>query len=790
MKKGNRPLEENLVGKVQNLVRGNYGSENQNYLLFITSLNDHSLVGLNNKGRKYLGELPEKVPSQDLYEKIIHPEDYPHFKHFLSTSQQLNYSDERFLRVRVKAPLGYWKQFVFTNRIYEGFDDTREKYLLSIGKAADFEKSIFYRNSSLPSDAERFFQENLYKYKTVLCSLDQGFALGELIFDLQNQPLDYLYLEANPAFEVHTNSVDPVGKTMKEFFGLREVLWIQRLADVAANGETLHFEKYSQSYNKWFEISFFPVAVENIQKVGILFSDITERKSAEEELRKANANLEEQVKERTGELEESHDLLQMIFDTVNQGIFLLKPVFGSNSDIVDFRYVRVNKKVSRYYNQGDLVGQSFLALNPQAARTGAFEIFKQTMLSGESKDFEVNLKRNGKASWFKISTRRQKGLLVNSLENITRKKLRAQDLKENIRFKKQLIKTTPDLIMIFNLYDEKIRFLNKDLTDDPALRKEELLGKPLEELLPLIHPQDRKKAMDFHQAILKASDKDIVELEFRFRSKDRSWQYFNARAKIFMRNSKGNVYEYLVLLRNVQEQKLVQKALLHAEKLSIKGEIARTLAHELRNPIASIGMSADILAKMFSKPGMQPLNNYLGIIKRSSSTLNKLVTELLSASNYSPPVFSKCCLAKVTNQALANAKDRIYLTGIKVIKKYRSPYYINADEEKLQIAVLNIIVNASEAMLPDEGVLVLSIRKKKNNFKLSIADNGVGMEQEQLDRLFESFYTQKPEGMGIGLSSVKNILDDHGATIQVESVPKKGTTFILTFPCHEDVVGK
>jgi signal transduction histidine kinase len=168
--------------------------------------------------------------------------------------------------------------------------------------------------------------------------------------------------------------------------------------------------------------------------------------------------------------------------------------------------------------------------------------------------------------------------------------------------------------------------------------------------------------------------------------------------------------------------------------------------------------------------------------------LNDLVTDLLTASNYSKPNLAKCCLAKTTNKALAHARDRIYLTGITVNKKYRGPYFIYADEEKLKIAILNIIVNASEAMTPDEGELTLSIKKKKNTFSLYITDNGCGMEKEQLDKLFESFYTKKPGGMGIGLSSVKNILEEHGAQIEVESVPGEGTTFILTFPCHEDVL--
>lgn len=224
---------------------------------------------------------------------------------------------------------------------------------------------------------------------------------------------------------------------------------------------------------------------------------------------------------------------------------------------------------------------------------------------------------------------------------------------------------------------------------------------------------------------------------------------------------------------------------MNAEKLSIKGEIARTLAHELRNPLASIGMSADILDKKIEEPEKKQLNTYISIIKRSTTTLNNLVTDLLTTSNYSPPVLNKCCLATTINKALAQAKDRIYLAGIKVIKNYKGHYYINADQEKLKIALLNIIVNASEAMTPNEGVLTLSIKKTDGHFKLYITDNGCGMKKEELAQLFESFYTNKAGGMGVGLSSVKNIIEEHNATIEVESEPKKGTTFILTFPAYK-----
>ena len=789
MKKGNYILDEHILAVQHSLFAGNSGPESQYFLLFLTSLNDYSLKATNFKSRRYFNNKINPLNSQDFFEEIVHPEDYALLKEALRSCEHLAPFEENEISIRLRSPFGYWKKYLFRNRLYTGLDGNDEKFVLSIARALDPYKNNYRKNLPTNLDTEKSLQESLNRYRVLVNSLDEGFMVIELLYDLQEQPVDFLFVEINPALERHTGLSSPLGKTMKEFFPNHEQFWFDKFGNVALSGEPLRFENFSKATKSWFDMYVFPFGSQRSKKVAVLCSDITERKVSEEELRKANEMLEYKVQKRTQQLEENNDLLQMVFDTVNQGIFLLKPYFGENFDIIDFTYVRVNKKVGRYYNQKEMVGKRFLEINPQASQTGAFEIFKQTMLTGESKDFEVCFERNGKSNWFRITTRRQKGLLVNSLENITRRKLRAQNLKENIRFKKQLIDTSPDVIMIFNLYDEKVRFMNRDFYSDPQITKHKIEGMPLLEIIPLIHPQDREKALKFHDRIMKAGDKDICELEFRLRGKERTWDFYNARAKVFMRNKNGNVYEYLVLLRNVQEQKHTQQALINAEKLSIKGEVARTLAHELRNPLASIDMSAEILDKKTLNPEREDLKTYINIIKRSTFNLNKLVTDLLSVSNYSPAILVKCCLAETTDKALELAQDRIYLAGIKVKKEYKSPRFINADEDKLKIALLNIIVNASEAMLPDEGELTLSIKKVENSFVLKISDNGCGMEKEQLERLFESFYTQKAGGMGIGLSSVKNILEEHGATVKVRSKPDVGTTFILSFPCYEQEEG-
>lgn len=782
MKKGNYILDEQLLGVPHSLFSGMNGYVNQEFLLFINSTEDLALKAYNFRGIQFFERCLENCNGgQEFYEHVVHPEDYPFLIHFMRSFEELNQEEEKEMTVRLRSPFGYWKKFQFKSRIYTGFGEGEEKFVLSFARAIDPYKHPHKKTSGTNFETEKSLQESVNRYRVLINSLDEGFSIIEVIFNMQQKPVDYLFVEINPAFEKHIHLQNILGRTMKELSPSHSEKWFEIYGRVVFTREAVRFEEYAKDLNSWFDLYAFPIGSKKSRKVAILCSDITARKEAEENLKKINETLESKVRKRTNELKEKNDLLQMVFDTVNQGIFILKPRFGENRDIVDFSYVRVNKRIKRYYKLKELTGRSFLELNPQATKTGVFEIFKETMLTGKSKDFEVCFKRNGKKNWFKISTRRQKGLLINSLENVTHKKNRAQNLKDNIRFKKQLVNTSPDVILIFNLYEEKVRYMNRNFSEEAGGKVEDIVGMPLLDIIPLIHPQDRQKALEFHTKLMQASDQEVFEIEFRLKDNG-GWDFYNARGKVFMRNRKGNPYEYIILLRNVQEQKKTQQALLHAEKLSIKGEIARTLAHELRNPLASIGISADILNKKTEKTDKKDLCNYIDIIKRSTSRLNNLVTDLLTSSNYSPAILKKCCLASTMNEVLEQAQDRIYLAGIKVLKHYKGHYYILADREKLKIALLNIVVNASEAMIPNKGVLDVTIRKINGRFKLTISDNGCGMEQDQIERLFESFYSNKSGGMGIGLSSVKNILQDHHATVEVDSEPEKGTTFIMTFP--------
>jgi len=215
------------------------------------------------------------------------------------------------------------------------------------------------------------------------------------------------------------------------------------------------------------------------------------------------------------------------------------------------------------------------------------------------------------------------------------------------------------------------------------------------------------------------------------------------------------------------------------EKFAATGRISRTIAHEIRNPLTNINLATEQLRNEVSISDDVTL--FFDMIARNSNRINQLISDLLNSTRVSELKFIKTSINDVLDKSLEFAADRIELKRIKVVKKYDPDIcHVKVDEEKIIIALLNIIVNAIEAMNP-EGVLFLSTESRNNRCLTIIRDNGRGMPKEDISRLFEPYFTTKERGTGLGLTNTQNIVLAHDANIHVESEPGKGTTFTLSF---------
>ena len=217
------------------------------------------------------------------------------------------------------------------------------------------------------------------------------------------------------------------------------------------------------------------------------------------------------------------------------------------------------------------------------------------------------------------------------------------------------------------------------------------------------------------------------------------------------------------------------------EKFAATGRMARSIAHEVRNPLTNIDLAiGQIKAEMPEVD--QNFDMLFNMVNRNSKRINQLITELLNATRFVELNYLPVSINSVIDEALELAKDRITLNHIEIKKNYTHDICeIAIDAEKVKIAFLNIIVNAVESLTDTGGIITINTIQEGDKCVVKIIDNGVGMDETALSKLFEPYFTTKLKGNGLGLTNTQNIILNHKASINVESLIGKGTSFTIKF---------
>jgi len=227
-------------------------------------------------------------------------------------------------------------------------------------------------------------------------------------------------------------------------------------------------------------------------------------------------------------------------------------------------------------------------------------------------------------------------------------------------------------------------------------------------------------------------------------------------------------------IRAQAEQEKIQ-----SEKLEATYRLVRTLAHEIRNPLTNIGLSVEGIMDAGLHEQQKP---FVDIIKRGSKRINDIISELLNSSKTIELKLEPFDLNLLIEEVLVIAQDSIKLKKIQTeICLLDSPVVKLVDKEKFKIAILNLVVNAIEAMEKEQKHLTIKLTRNIDQTALIIKDNGIGMDEGQMKKLFEPYFTTKKTGMGLGLVSTLNIIKSHKAVIEVDSKPGLGTTFKVIF---------
>lgn len=237
----------------------------------------------------------------------------------------------------------------------------------------------------------------------------------------------------------------------------------------------------------------------------------------------------------------------------------------------------------------------------------------------------------------------------------------------------------------------------------------------------------------------------------------------------------------ILVLRDISEKQKLQLIANRNDRMKELGEMAATVAHEIRNPLGGIRGYASLLYRDLETN--QNLQEMAGLIIEGTKSLEKVVSAVL---HYSKPIQIQpqtVDLGAYLKQVGKFIKvDPAFPTNVKLALHIPdAPLLAPIDPEALKSAMLNLIFNAFQAM-PYGGQLTIALLKMETSCQIVVTDTGVGMEEEQLKSLFSPFFTTKQKGNGLGLVETQKIVQAHFGAIDVRSQPGKGTTFTVTLP--------
>ncbi|MEO5682440.1 MAG: ATP-binding protein [Chitinophagaceae bacterium] len=340
-------------------------------------------------------------------------------------------------------------------------------------------------------------------------------------------------------------------------------------------------------------------------------------------------------------------------------------------------------------------------------------------------------------------------------------------LKENEQKYRGIFEKTKDFIFIAG---ESLAFLevNQVGTALFGYSREEFSSMRLPDLL--LYESDGKL---IKETLEQSGELNDMEIELRAKN----FQVINCVLSLSAEKNALGAYYFQGIIHDITALKNAEKANLQTTRLKATERLVRILAHEVRNPLNNILLAIDQLENIEEKDKI-----YLDIVSRNSNRINNLITELLYASRPSVTELSETTLESVLEKSIATATDRLLLKKVSIEKDYRAPSaFIMADPEKLSMAFLNIIINGIEASPAEHAKMTISLLEDRAHYTVSIADNGHGIDEENLSRLFEPYFTSKSAGMGLGLSSALSIFESHKALVQVKSARGAGTTFHVIF---------
>ena len=235
-----------------------------------------------------------------------------------------------------------------------------------------------------------------------------------------------------------------------------------------------------------------------------------------------------------------------------------------------------------------------------------------------------------------------------------------------------------------------------------------------------------------------------------------------------------------VYIRDLSERKQIEKYSIQAEKMYALGQLSSGIAHEIRNPLFALNNNIEYIKQNINEDGV-----FIGIypeLKTSIERIHKTVSTILDFAKPHKTELKAVNINDVINSSLVLVKKQFTKSAIRIDENLDNKIIpIKADPHQLEQVFVNLFLNSFQAMDDQRGILTIVTKGENKRLIVTISDTGKGIPNDEIERIFDPFYSTFHNGTGLGLAIVQRILDGHNATYKVESEENFGTTFNITF---------
>jgi two-component system sensor kinase FixL len=478
-----------------------------------------------------------------------------------------------------------------------------------------------------------------------------------------------------------------------------------------------------------------------------------------------------------GILKMSYLFLGTLFDGISEDIMVLDP---------DFNIKDVNRAFLERYGlkRGDVLGRKCYDIkersggpcNTQGAPCPLRRAMKTAQRVEMTHSHTVSKGHIKESVLIMYPIKSEDGEIEYFLEiarDVTEYRTMIRKLQASEKRFRAILDTATDAIISMD-EDQKIILFNDAAQRIFGYSREEIIGEELDFLIPPQHGDDYR----ILSRVLQTREPDILRETMSMNGRRSNGEEFPIELGLSFLEMDGGV-TYTAIIRDVFHQRQLERKLLQSERLAAVGQAVAHVAHELRNPLMIIGGFSN---QILRDPSDGKTGQKLEMILEEVARLEKLVAELGDFTKDYRLVKRPADINLVVKDVL-KIMSGVYSSEKHKFEELLSPAVgeINCDPDKLRQVLINIVSNGIEAMA-DGGLITVNTEKVPDGIEVRITDEGTGIKEEELQQIFEPFYTTRERGSGLGLSISYRIIEAHEGDLSAVSRPGEGTTFIIRLP--------